>query len=100
MSSLYLGAALDAQEVAERRPRRLIACGCGARYTDAEFAALAQRGTQDAGDGSILQLANCSCGSTIARPEVAVTDPYCLACGAHFLSSDACVGCPHHLGRG
>jgi hypothetical protein len=47
-----------------------VECGCGKRYTPAEFAKLEQKGEQKSDwSGESLALANCSgCGSTIAMP--------------------------------
>lgn len=53
-------------------------CSCGQHYSAAQFAALQQKGIQDMeGDGADLLLANCSCGSTIAREVVTVTRSSC-----------------------
>ncbi len=47
------------------------ACGCGRNYTHSGWSTLALVGVQDDGAGlpdSVLELRNCSCGSTLAIP--------------------------------
>jgi len=43
-------------------------CGCGATYTIDQWSRLRYVGEMGDGDGGVLELRDCRCGSTLARP--------------------------------
>lgn len=43
-------------------------CGCGATYDTRAWERLPLLGPMDDGDGGVLELRNCACGSTLAIP--------------------------------
>jgi hypothetical protein len=45
----------------------VVLCGCGVRYTTAEWVELDLVGVQDDGEGALIELRNCPCGTTRAR---------------------------------
>lgn len=49
-----------------RRPVVVARCRCGAQYDVKDWLARPLVGPQDDGDGGVLELRNCVCGSTIA----------------------------------
>ena len=59
--------ALERAEAIANRTNTVLKCGCGTHYNRMGWEALKLIGTQDDGDGGLLELRNCAkCGSTRA----------------------------------
>ncbi len=67
MNSVYVAVAVDQYASTLPPPEAPKRCGCGRLHSEADWDRLQFIGRMDDGEGGVLVLRNCACGSTIAK---------------------------------